>query len=185
MPDVMYNHASPADPPPHVIQQLAVVFPEWVQAFSPGSNGRMNQGPTGVAIAEYDRDARDVTDLAHRVVSQGYQDALECDMAGDGMMAYAGETVDTAVRLAAMYDLYMDLRAQGYQLEVQSVEQPSPRKKFQIEPWMVEGAVAGVGIAGVVTEVAAIWWSKKKRSPRRGKPSVSDLAKAIREKEGR
>lgn len=179
MPDLMWHHAIPSDPPPDVTQQIAMVFPEWVQAFSPGNFGRVDRGPTGVSIAEFDNDARDVTDLVSRVAGQGYEQALDCDMVGPGLMAYAGETVEKAVHMAAMYDLYLELRCRSIQLERQDPH-PVPRRRIQIDPWLVG---AGIGVAGIAAEVAAIWFHKRKQR-QKARPSVSDLAKAIRKQEG-
>jgi hypothetical protein len=178
-----WHYATMAPPPVEIQQHMSEVFPEWVRAFE-SNLPELEQGPTTVGTnQQLDPDALDVHRLMRELQVHGHQAVLELPLEGDVWGIPIAHTVKTSLRMAAMYDLYMELR-NG------SVKQETMRLGFlrKIDPaWILLGlagaTVASHAAAEVMRHRAQ---AKKKTKVKTGKARMStrELSELIRNQEG-
>lgn len=171
VPEELFPYAIDAPVPTEVQYELAQVFPDFVRAME--SPGRlMEEGPTSVSMrGGIDPDSIDVAGLIRDLDSRGYSDALDVEV-DDAIFGHPlAKDVTQALRMAAAYDLYMELRLRSV---------PSEPRKFWRVPgpeWILLGLQLGTVAAQSATEVLRHQATKKKRM------SVSELAELIRKGE--
>lgn len=170
----LWNHASPAPPPQSIVCEMSRVFPDWIQVFHGHASDMM--GPTTVDVAGVDRDAKDVRVIT-KVAAQSKMQKRRVDH----------PELKRTVQMAAVYDLYLDLRARQHMMSrepEQAHEAESKRPWYQsIDPnWIILGlglATAGSHAAHQVLRQRAGTRTKAKR-----RMSVSELSELIRQQEG-
>lgn len=145
-------------PPSHRIQaELSQIFPEWVRALD---RGESLDDRTRVDVTGSDGDSVMVSTLERNL--SAYPGMLD--------ESVDGAEVVGAMRLAALYDMYLDLRAREL-----GVRWDDRGDQWKMPEWV---APVAVGAVGVLASVISAWKPSTKHM------NTHDLAEAIREAEG-
>lgn len=162
----LWAGARPAAPPAKIRDKMAEVFPEWKAAFEGNARALMD-GTTQVHAENLDPDA---SDMARLIQIARAHDRDLCEL----------ESVQSCAYLAAMYDLYLDLRAGSTAFHAeQSVRANRWRWFEKIDPQYV---LVGLGLMATATYAASD--VLKRNSKKSKRMSAGELARLIRAQEG-
>jgi len=172
VPEELYAYAIDAPPPAEIQYEMAAIFPDWVRAMEQ-KTPLMEEGPTRVDTqGGVDIDSIDVAKLIRDLDLQGYSQVLEAEVDDIVFGIPIIKMVTQVVRLAAMYELYLDMRLQGVPQE------PAPRKFWKMPgpEWLLLGLELGTVAAQSATDVLRMRASRKRMS-------IGELAELIRKNE--
>jgi hypothetical protein len=173
VPEDLWPYAVDAPPPPEIQYEMADIFPDWIRAIE-SNQPLMEEGPTRVDTqGDADIDSVDVRKLLDDLNSRGYGEVLEVQVDEAVFGVPLTKSVEQAVRMAAMYDLYLDLRLEHAPKHV------PPRRHWKMPgpEWILLG-LEGMCVAGqAATDVL------RERARKRKRLSVSELAELIRRSE--
>jgi len=177
VPDLM-SYAVNAPPPSAILQQVGELFPEWVRTFA-ADTPLLERGTTTVATSQsVDPEGADIKRLLYQLESHGHGAVLEEVVQGEIWGIPIENTVKVSLRMAAAFDLYVDLRLGSVP------QQSAPRKRFFIDPaWILLGLSGATVAAHAAGEVLSSRARAQQQGKKRSK-SVSELAEFIRQQEG-
>lgn len=163
----LWDLAMPVEPPESIVMGVKALFPEWSSDFA----AMVSESRTTVNVASMDPDARDGAEILRDLDLRGHGKVLQAEVTED-----LKRVVERVIRMAAMYDLYMDLRVRSMRLTGLS----GLREKLEhINPlW----AMLGLGVAEAATSAALGAIQSAVSKPKR--KTVAELAKMISEAEG-
>lgn len=172
--DDLWTYAVDSPPPMDIQNEMTTLFPEWLRAMEENVP-LMEEGPTRVDTqGSVDPDSVDVALLLRELELRGYNGALEAPVDEQVFGVPIIQTVSQAVRMAAMYDLYMDLRLGSTRAR------PEPRRRWKVPgpEWILLGLGLATTASHAASEVLRAQAKRKKRM------SVSELSELIRKSEG-
>jgi hypothetical protein len=169
----LWPYAIDAPPPMELQHEMNSIFPDWIRAME-SNQPLMEEGPTQVGTkGGIDPDSVDVAKLLHDLDSRGYGQALEAQVDGVVFGHPLAKDVTQALRMAAMYDLYIDLRLRS------APPAPAPRRFWKMPgpEWILLGLELGTVAGSAATDVL------KSRAQKKRRRSVGELAELIRKNE--
>jgi len=157
LPPLVRRVARDVQPSRRIQVELSNIFPEWVRALD---RGEPLDDQTSVDVTGADQDSVMVSTLERNL------------SAYPGVLEETGDAVDVvgAMRLAALFDMYLDLRAREA-----GVEWDDKGDGWKMPEWV---APVAVGAVGVLASVISAW------KPSTRHMGTHELAEAIREAEG-
>jgi hypothetical protein len=174
IPDEFWAYAVSSPPNREIHEAMAEMFPEWMRAFE-GTMPLMEAGPTSVQTADaFDADSTDVIEVVRRLEAAGYDGILEAPAAGELFGIHLDSLIVQSVRMAAMYDLYIDIR-----MNTAPPIQVAPRRSLRlVDPaWIMLGLGLATGASYAAGEVLKARAKAKKRM------SVKELSELIKKSE--
>lgn len=162
----LWSMAMPVSPPEALVEQVRAMFPEWSEDFAQMATSR-----TTVDVSCMDPDARDSAEILRDLDLRGHGKALQAE-AGEDLE----RVVERVLRMAAMLDLYMDLRMRSTHIAGLS----GLREKLEnINPlW----TVVGLGLAEAAASAAVGVLQSAAKKPKR--KTTAELAEMVKRAEG-